>query len=92
MSESVSESGKVKFYNLTFGENGKSKEISLLKPGLTEAAAKVDAQGEKMLIGVLKKDNAIAALSYHVRDKDGASMHTAIYVPNDGKYTFETFV
>ncbi len=92
MSESVSESGKVKFYNLTFGENGKSEEISLLKPGLTEAAAKVDAQGEKMLIGVLKKDNAIAALSYHVRDKDGASMHTAIYVPNDGKYTFETFV
>ena len=92
MSESVSESGKVKFYNLTFGENGKSEEVSALKSGLTEAAAKSDGQEEKMLIGVLKKDNAIAALSYHVRDKDGASMHTAIYVPNDGKYTFETFV
>ena len=92
MSESISESGKVKFYNLTFGENGKSEEVSALKSGLTEAAAKSDGQEDKMLIGVLKKDNAIAALSYHVRDKDGAAMHTALFVPNDGEYTFETFV
>lgn len=92
MSESISESGKVKFYNLTFGENGKSEEVSALKSGLTEAAAKSDGQEDKMLIGVLKKDNAIAALSYHVRSADGAAMHTALFVPNEGEYTFETFV
>lgn len=92
LGESASENGTVKFYNLTFGENGECENISALKPGLTEAAVKIGAQGEAMLIGVLKKDNAIAALSYHVRSENAEAMHTAVYVPEDGEYTFDTFV
>lgn len=89
VAESTAEDGKVKFYALSFGEDGKSEEITALNTGLVESAVK-SANG--MLISVLKKDNAIAALAYHVRPQNGGAMHSAVYVPEGEGYTLDTFV
>ncbi len=89
IAESATADGTVKFHNISFGENGKSEEVTSLKSGLTEAAAK---SSKGMLISVLKKDNKIAALSYSVCPENGGTMHSAVYVPEDGGYTFDAFV
>lgn len=89
IAESSATDNTVRFYNITLGENGKSEETTKLKEGLTEAVAKAE---NGILINVLKKDGAIAALSYHERPQNGSAMHSAIYVPEDGGYTLDTFV
>lgn len=87
--ETTAVDGTVKFRNIELGENGKSEEITSLKQGLIETTAK---SADGMLISVLKKDGAITALSYCVRPQNGGAMHSALYVPQDGGYTLDTFV